>query len=101
MSASHETHEASARFYWMIGAILAVITAVEVGITYIDMPQALLVALLLVLSVAKGAQVVMFFMHLKGDAQVFKLLFITPFILAVILILLFMGLFSGHVGIAG
>jgi cytochrome c oxidase subunit 4 len=112
MVTTHDSHEGSTRFYWIIGAILAVITIVEVivalpGVLYSpESPdltmQYVLVALLFVLAIAKGTMVVMFFMHLKGDARVFQLLFIVPFTLAVSMIAIFLVLFwPGHVGIAG
>jgi cytochrome c oxidase subunit 4/cytochrome o ubiquinol oxidase operon protein cyoD len=111
MAATEASHGESTRLYWTIGAILAVITIVEVIIAFpgvIYTPEnpdptavAILVPLLLVLSVAKGSMVVMFFMHLKGDASVFKFLFIAPFMIATLMILVFLALFSGHVGIGG
>ena len=111
MATTHASHEGSTRIYWIIGAILAVVTIVEVIIAWPDViyshehpdatAQVILVVLLMVLSVAKGSMVVMFFMHLKGDARAFKLLFIAPFLLAVSMILVFLVLFSGHVGIGG
>ena len=111
MTTTELAHDESTRRYWMIGAILAVITIVEViislpGVIYsVEQPdptaQLILVVLLLLLSVAKGSMVVMFFMHLKGDARVFKFLFIVPFFIAVSMVLVFLTLFSGHVGIAG
>jgi len=112
MTTAHASHEGSTRIYWMIGAILTVITIVEViialpGVIYSPenpdlTAQLILVPILMVLSVAKGSMVVMFFMHLKGDARVFKFLFIVPFTLAASMISVFLVLFwSGHVGIAG
>jgi cytochrome c oxidase subunit IV len=113
MATTHETHaERSTRIYWIIGAILAVITIVEVIIAYpgvIYSPENpdrtavyILVPILMLLSLAKGSMVVMFFMHLRGDARVFQLLFIAPLLLATSMISVFLVLFwSGHVGIAG
>lgn len=102
MADTHVEHaeEHSTRFYWIIGAILAVITVVEVLVTFVlgGIP---LLAVLLVLSVVKGAAVVMFFMHLRGDARAFKFLFVAPFLLAVSMLLALMALNSGHVGIGG
>jgi cytochrome c oxidase subunit 4/cytochrome o ubiquinol oxidase operon protein cyoD len=43
----------------------------------------------------------MFFMHLRGDARVFQFVFIAPLLIATTMILAFLVLFSGHVGIAG
>src|SRR5689334_5668311 len=111
MTTTEVSHGASTRIYWTIGAILAVITIVEVVIAFPGViyspenpdPTAvyILVPLLLALSVAKGSMVVMFFMHLKGDASIFKFLFIVPFMFASLMLLVFLGLFSGHVGLGG
>ena len=111
MATTEATHDGSTRFYWIIGAILAIITIVEVIVAYPGLfyspehpdPTVVLfmVPILLILSIAKGALVVMFFMHLKGDPRVFQLLFIAPLTLATSMILVFLALFSGHVGIGG
>src|SRR5580765_6209712 len=104
MAEAHTTqsHSSSTRFYWTVAAVLAVITIVEVALTLIPgIPHLLLVVMLLVLAAIKGAGVVMFFMHLRGDARVFQLLFIAPFALASSMILVFLAIFSGYVGIGG
>jgi cytochrome c oxidase subunit 4 len=88
----HGSH-ATPGFYWAIGGILTVITAVEVAIFYIPALAGVLVPLLLTLSAAKFVLVVMFFMHLKYDSKVFTLLFLSGLVLAtfmtVALIILF------------
>ncbi len=58
--------------YVKIGLILAVITAVEVGIYYIEAIEDALVPILIVLSALKFTLVVMWFMHLKFDSRVFS-----------------------------
>ena len=105
------THGNSTRFYWMVAAVLAVITIVEVIVSLngvlVDQEnpeptvQMILLIILLVLAAVKGAGVVMFFMHLRGDPRVFQLLFIAPLVLASSMILVFLALFSGFVGIGG
>ncbi len=95
-----QSHDHSTRFYWIVGAILAVITIIEVGVTFV-LGGILLLIVLLVLSVIKGGAVVMFFMHLRGDARVFQMLFIAPFLLAVSMLLALMALTGTHVGIGG
>src|SRR5688572_178101 len=82
---AHETH-ASVGFYWMIGAILAVITAMEVAIFYIPAIGGLLVPSLLLLSAAKFVMVAMFFMHLKFDSKIFTGLFLAGLGLAIFMI---------------
>jgi cytochrome c oxidase subunit IV len=104
---SHEGHDAHEEgthtpgFYWRVAGILAFITIVEVVVTLFHIPHEILVPILLFLSVLKGAGVVMFFMHLRGDNPPYQLMFMMPFLLAVTFIILFMILFSEHVGIAG
>ncbi len=68
---------ASVGFYWTIAGILGVITAIEVAIFYIDALEPALAPILLTLSAAKFAMVVMFFMHLKFDSRVFTIVFLT------------------------
>ena len=104
MAEAHTTqsHSSSTRFYWTVAAVLAVITIVEVALTLIPgIPNLLLVVILLVLAAIKGAGVVMFFMHLRGDARVFQLLFIAPLVLATSMIVAFLAIFSHYVGIGG
>ena len=97
-----QSHSESTRFYWMVAAVLGVITIVEVAVTLIPgIPHLLLVVLLLALAVVKGAGVVMFFMHLRGDARVYQLLFIAPLTLASSMIIVFLAIFSNYVGIGG
>jgi cytochrome c oxidase subunit 4 len=90
--ADHGGH-ASPGFYWVIGGILTVITAVEVAVFYIPALHGVLVPLLLVLSATKFILVVMFFMHLKFDSKIFSGLFLSGMVLAsfmtVALIILF------------
>jgi cytochrome c oxidase subunit 4 len=68
--------------YVGIAILLAVITALEVGMYYIDMPEWLLVAFLMVLAILKFTMVAAFFMHLKFDSPMLRRLFITGLILA-------------------
>jgi cytochrome c oxidase subunit 4 len=77
----HRGH-ASTGFYWAVGGVLTVITAVEVAIFYVPFLSGVLVPLLLVLSAAKFALVVMFFMHLKFDSPIFSGVFLAGLVLA-------------------
>jgi cytochrome c oxidase subunit IV len=80
----HGSH-ASVGFYWMIAGILAVLTAMEVAAFYMELGR-VEAPLLLTLSGAKFAVVVMFFMHLKFDSRVFTGLFMAGFVLATFVI---------------
>jgi cytochrome c oxidase subunit IV len=100
-SEEHTDAGHSTRFYWMIGAFLAVITVAEVLITFVPMPEILLLLILMVMMIVKGACVVMFFMHLRGDARVFQFIFISPLLIATTMILAMLVLNNRHVGIGG
>ncbi|HZD03708.1 MAG TPA: cytochrome C oxidase subunit IV family protein [Longimicrobiales bacterium] len=76
---------ASVGFYWMIGGILAVLTAMEVAVFYMDF-GAVEAPFLLALSAAKFALVVMFFMHLRFDSRIFTGLFLTGMVLAAVVV---------------
>jgi cytochrome c oxidase subunit IV len=73
---------ASPAFYWVIGGILTVITAVEVAIFYIPFLEPVLVPSLLILSAGKFLLVVMYFMHLKFDHRIFTGVFLSGMVLA-------------------
>lgn len=62
--------------YIRIAIILAIVTAIEVAIYYVDALRPLLVPTLLVLSIAKFVVVVGYFMHLKFDDSRYRLMFI-------------------------
>jgi len=81
-SQEHGGH-ASPVFYWIIGAILTIITAAEVAVFYIPAMAPVLVPVLLALSTAKFLLVVLFFMHLKFDSRVFSGVFLAGMVLAV------------------
>ena len=68
--------------YLKIGVVLAIVTAIEVGLYYIDMSHDLLVAVLIVLSALKFSLVVLWFMHLKFDNRLLSQFFVGGFLLA-------------------
>jgi cytochrome c oxidase subunit IV len=77
----------SVKFYVMIGLILAVVTAVEVAVYYIPAMEPVETPVILVLTAAKFALVVMFFMHLWIDSKVFTWLFTVGMVLASLMII--------------
>lgn len=95
-SASEHAHPNSWK-YVQIAFILALITAAEVALYYIKgIPDGVLVTSLFVMSAVKFMLVVLYFMHLKFDAPVFKRLFLVGVVLAFIvyaIVLLTFGLF--------
>ena len=79
-----EHHHPSPVKYVGIAVLLAVITALEVGLYYIHMPEALLVTFLLILAVLKFSLVAAFFMHLKFDSPMLRRVFVAGIILAAV-----------------
>jgi cytochrome c oxidase subunit IV len=80
----HGAHPTDAQ-YMLIALILAAITAVEVGISYIKGLGDAANPLLLILAAIKFAMVVAFFMHLRFDNRVLRRIFVTGFVLAIII----------------
>ena len=64
------------RTYVTVALILAVVTAIEVAIYYIEAIEDILVPTLLILSAAKFVAVVGYFMHLKFDDRRFRWIFV-------------------------
>lgn len=79
-----QTHP-SVKQYVTIAVVLAVLTAIEVGIYYVEALKGILVPALLVLAVVKFALVVLWFMHLKFESRLFMRLFVTGLVLALTL----------------
>lgn len=73
--------------YIKIGLILAVITAVEVTVYYIDALSGALLAILIVLSASKFALVVLWFMHLRFDNRLLSIAFSSGMVLVTALFL--------------
>ena len=90
----HVDHHPGPRTYIIIGAILAVLTALEVGAFYIDATSALVVWILLALSITKFVLVVGYFMHLKFDDVRFAYLFVFPFVIMVSIAVALLAVFS-------
>jgi cytochrome c oxidase subunit 4 len=70
--------------YWKVAVILTLITALEVWIYYIPafVASRFFVPVLLVLSAVKFVTVVLFYMHLRYDHRLFKVLFTGPLLIA-------------------
>jgi cytochrome c oxidase subunit 4 len=97
----HDAHPDWGTYKW-VALILTLITALEVWIYYIPSFTATkaFVPTLLILSAVKFTIVVMFYMHLKYDAKLFRALFVGPLMLASFTIIGLLFLF-GHLKIGG
>jgi cytochrome c oxidase subunit IV len=83
--------------YVMIAVILVVITAVEIATSYLegDIPDGLIVTLLLGMAVIKFSLVVAWYMHLKTDLPIFRRFFILGLVAAVVLYAVVIGSLHG------
>ena len=77
-----EARHPDPRAYVRIALVLAVITAMEVAIYYIESARGILVPALIFFSTLKFALVVLNFMHLRFDSRIFRRLFTTGLALA-------------------
>jgi cytochrome c oxidase subunit 4 len=82
--------------YKWVALVLIVITVIEVWVYYIPqfVASRLFVPSLLIMSAAKFAIVVMFYMHLKYDHKLFRALFSGPLIIALLTIVSLLFLFG-------
>ncbi len=83
--------------YLLVFASLAVLTAIEVGITYVPALQDVMTPILLALSFFKASLVILYFMHLRFDSRWFALIFFIPFVLVIpMLVVLLLGVNGRH-----
>ena len=88
-------NHASVATYVKVAVILTLVTAMEFSAIYIRQLTPILIPLLLVMSAAKFAIVVMFYMHLKYDHPLFRALFTGPLLIAIVTMIILLFLF-GH-----
>jgi len=59
--------------YWIIFVVLAVLTALEVGIVYVPgISKHMLISALILMAIGKAAIVALFYMHLNHDTTVMR-----------------------------
>ena len=66
--AEQHRHHTKPQFFWVWGALL-VMTAIEVYLTYQNMPPVKMLTILMALSLIKAALIIGFFMHLKFEVS--------------------------------
>ena len=93
---AEEHHHPDWGTYKWVALLLTVITVIEVWIYYIPafVASRLFIPSLLILSAVKFATVVMFYMHLKYDAKLFRALFVGPLTIAIIALISLLFLFG-------
>ena len=82
--------------YWKVGLILTVITGLEVYAYYVPslVASKAFVPLMLVMSGAKFAIVVLFYMHLRYDHRLFRAFFTGPLTIAIATLISLLFLFA-------
>ncbi len=80
-------HQSRTLAYLVVAGLLAILTAMEVWASYIHALRPILVPLLVVLSGAKFALVVLFYMHLHYDSWTFSAIFLPALLIAVIVVI--------------
>ena len=90
---AHDERHPSPRKYVLIAVILGALTALEVGLFYVQATAALVVWMLLLTSLAKFLLVVGFFMHLRFDDRRFAVLFFFPLLIMVSIAVALMAMF--------
>ncbi|MDA1188376.1 MAG: cytochrome C oxidase subunit IV family protein [Chloroflexi bacterium] len=89
----HEGHP-SPLTYFKVAMTLVVITAIEVVVFFFEGLSYGIIPILAILSLAKFALVIMFYMHLKFDHKLFSTMFVGGFVLAFLVIFALLGLFK-------
>jgi cytochrome c oxidase subunit 4 len=88
MSTQHEVHHPTPGQYWRIAALLAILTAIEVAMFYVNDTYdlgAINAVFLLVLAAAKFIIVVGWYMHLRYEDTMLSRVFSIGFVLALAL----------------
>ncbi len=88
----------SPKDYVRIAVVLAVVTAMEVGIYYAEISRALLIPLLLIFAVIKFVLVVLWYMHLRFDSRTYARFFMIGLAGAVTLYLVVLLTFRAFSG---
>jgi cytochrome c oxidase subunit IV len=85
---------ASVATYVKVALVLTGITVIEVVAIYIQFLTPIINPTLFVLSLAKFALVVLFFMHLRYDSRILTTLFVGPMVIAVAIVLALIALIA-------
>lgn len=80
---NHEEHHEPN--YMAVFGALALLTALEIGITYLPIPRGLIAFALVSMALFKAGLVALYFMHLISERTTLKMICIIPLILGAIL----------------
>ena len=95
---SYEGAHPSPLTYAKIAVLLGAITAIEVGIFYVESLSGVIIPIFLILSAVKFAMVALFYMHLKFDHRLLSGFFAGGLLLAVSVFIALLTLFGALTG---
>ena len=91
---AHEKPHPTAGTYLKVAVTLVILTALEVAVYYVESIRRYLVPILIVMMIVKFSLVAMYYMHLKQDSKVFSGVFVFPIMIAIVVVLALIALFS-------
>ena len=74
--------------YLGVFAVLAVLTAVEVGLVFTGAAQSIQVVLLIALALTKATLVALYYMHLKFEGPIIRIIAVVPVLLVLIVVMI-------------
>ncbi|MFO7589331.1 MAG: cytochrome C oxidase subunit IV family protein [Acidimicrobiia bacterium] len=82
--------------YVVIAVVLCVVTAAEVAVSYLegDIPDGLIITLLMIMAIMKFWTVAAWYMHLQTDKPIFRRFFVLGIVAAVILYTIVLATFN-------
>lgn len=80
-----QAHHPKPRTYIMVFVWLTVLTAIEVAVAAIPMPEVVKLGLLIGIAIIKAALVVLFYMHLRYDSFWYWIILLVPVFFVVLL----------------
>src|SRR5437899_9925303 len=86
--AEEHRHHKKGQFFWVWGALLAM-TAIEVYLTYQNLPPVRMLTILMGLSLVKAALIIGFFMHMKYEISRMKWLTMCSLVACLALMMIF------------
>jgi caa(3)-type oxidase subunit IV len=78
-------HHPKPRTYVIVFVWLTVLTAIEVAVAAVPMPEVIKVGLLVTIAIIKAALVVLFYMHLRYDSFWYWIILLVPLFFVVLL----------------
>ncbi|MPZ71574.1 MAG: hypothetical protein GEU71_18965 [Actinobacteria bacterium] len=98
IEAEELSHHPEPRTYITVAVILALVTAIEVALSYATALGDLVVPLLIISAIIKFALVALWFMHLRFDSPIFRRLFLFGIVLALIVFSVYLAVLFGRGG---